>query len=474
MWPSIWRELHLKVYIYKHFILLLFAKRKQSYSNWNDQKFRWIRECPTTSKCCPTCKAKATKNDLRKLYAKRVVVLDKTEEYRLKKLCDEERAKNADLQTSLSAIKLELAVCKGERAHFESQLNQLRKNGTYLEAPHSSSHQNTMYKLSLHKNIDISQGGCRVMTYGRRIQTLILSTKSTNTLFPGYGVRFVSAYNFQPTVFFRMSQKEIRDLSLDKDEELLAAASQDVSAFVYSVTNNTPVVTITPPSSTKVWSTSFDKNRPRYLHLGTAQGTYVYDVRNCISYVQHLTTPNDYSAVIRIQSVPISNDFRFGGFIVCKLKSLWFYEYTSSERIEQTRLMVEASFSSINFDEHTNTLFIETRTSSKNPHSRLIVANLLKIDQSTVLKVVCEIKGSTLQPQMLRGTQINIGNDSLISNYLQDTKTLGLWNAKTSFKMYGFNVDDCILDLCPMTVNNSSYLAGLSENKCRIFQINSI
>lgn len=403
-----------------------------------------------------------------------MVVADKSEEYRLQELYETEKSKNVELQSTLSAIKLEMAVFKEEYNVLKDECNRLRKHGTYLEAPHSSSHRDIMYKLSMHKNIDISRdGGCRAMTYGRRIQTLILSQKSSVTLFPGYGVRFVSAYNFQPTVYFRMSQKEIRDLSLDSDEELLAAASQDVSASVYSVTNNTPVVTITPPS-TRVWSTSFDKIRPRYLHLGTAQGTYIYDVRNCISFVQHLTTPNDYSTVIGIQSVPISNDFLFGGFIVCKLKSLWFYEYTNSERIEQTRLMVDGTFNSISFDEQTNTLLIETRVSTKYPQSRLIVANLMKIDQSTVLRTVCTILGTRTQSQMLRSTQINIGNDSLIANYLQDTKTLSLWNAKNGIKMQGFNVDDCILDLCPMYLNNSTYLAGLSDGKCRIFQINSI
>lgn len=402
-----------------------------------------------------------------------MVVADKSEEYRLQELYEMEKTKNSDLQSRLSAIKLEMVVFNDKYVKLEYEFNQLKKNGTYLEAPHSSSHRDVMYKLSLHKSIDINRdGGCRAMTYGRRIQTLILSQKSTVTLFPGYGVRFVSAYNFQPTVYFRMSQKEIRDLSLDIDEELLAAASQDVSASVYSVTNNTPVVTITPPT-TRVWSTSFDKIRPRYLHLGTAQGTYIYDVRNCISFVQHLTTPNDYSTVIGIQSVPVSDDFRFGGFIVCKLKSLWFYEYTASERIEQTRLMVDGSFASISFDEKTNTLLIDTRVSTKYPQTRLIVANLMKIDQSPVLRTICTILGSRTQLQMLRSTQINIGNESVVANYLQDTKILNMWNAKNGNRMHGFNVDDCILDLCPMYMNNSTYLAGLSDNKCRIFQINS-
>lgn len=409
------------------------------------------------------------------MYAKRVVVVDKSEEYRLQELLDTEKTKNVDLQSTLSAIKLEMAVCKEEYSKLELEYTKLKRHDMLYEVAQTSTQREIMYKMSMHKNIDINRdGGCRAMTYGRRIQTLILSQKSAVTLFPGYGVRFVSAYNLQPTIYFRMSPKAIRDLSLDSDEELLAAAAHDVNAYIYSVTNNTPVATITP-SESQIWATSFDKIRPRYLHLGSQQGiTYIYDVRNCMACVEQLTTPGDFSPVIGIETIPVSNDFPFGGFIVCKLQSLWFYEYTGSERIEQRKLVVEGPFVSISFNEQTNVLLIGTRTSSKHPQARLIVANLTKIDQSTVLRTVCTIFGSRTQPVMSRSTQITIGNDSLVASYLQDTKTLSTWNAKNGVRMPGFSVDDCILDMCPMNMNNGSFLATLSDNKCRIFQLNSV
>lgn len=435
-----------------------------------------MKECAARLKCCPTCKTKATTHDIRPLYAKRVVVIDKSEEYRLQELLKLEKTNNVELQSKLSAIKLEMAVFKEEYSKLEVEYNKLKRYGIFQDAPETSSaHREIMYKMSMHKNIDINRdGGCRTMTYGRRIQTLILSQKSSVTLFPGYGVRFVSAYNLQPTVYFRMSPKAIRDLSLDSDEELLAAAAHDANAYIYSVTNHTPVATITP-SESQVWATSFDKIRKTYLHLGTQQGTtYIYDVRNCMTSVNQLTTPNDFSPVIGMASIPISNDFRFGGLIVCKLQSLWFYEYTGAENIEQTKLTIEGPFVSINFDEQNNLLLIATRTSSKYPQARLIIANLTKIDQTTVLRKVCTILGSRTQPVMSRSTQIQIGTDSLIASYLQDSKTLCTWNAKTGNQMQGFNIDDCIMDMCPMTLNNGSFLATLSDSKCRIFQLNSV
>lgn len=414
------------------------------------------------------------------MYAKRIVVADKSEEYRLQDLLEEEKKKNVDLQSTCSSIKLELAVLKEEYAKLEAETNWLKKHGTFQGVANTSSHTSSfreiMYKMSMHKNIDLSrEGGCRAMTYGRRIQTLMLSQKSTVTLFPGYGVRFVSAYNLQPAHFIRMATKSIRDLSLDNDEELLAAASQDVSACIYSVTNHTQIATITPSTNHTIWAAAFDKTRPKYLHLGSQQGiTYIYDVRNCMTYVEQLPTPGDFSPVIGIQSIPVTNDFHFGGFIVCKLQSLWFYEYTNSERIEQSKLTVDGPFASISYDNQTNTILIGTKLGTKYPQTRLIVASLSKIDQTTVLRTICTIYGSQTQTGLSRSTQLNVGNDSLVASYLQDTKTVSMWNGKNGVKMQGFNVDDCIMDMCPMYLNNSTLLATLSGTKCRIFQINSV
>lgn len=412
---------------------------------------------------------------MRPLYAKRVVVVDKSEEYRLQELLETEKTKNVELQSELSAIKLEMAVYKEEYSKLEEEYSKFKRHGIHYEMAQSSAQGEIMYKMSMQKNIEINrEGGCRTMIYGRRIQTLITSQKSSISLFPGYGVRFVSAYTLQPTIYFRMSPKAIRDLSLDSNEELLAAAAHDVNAYIYSVTNHTPVAMITP-SESQIWATSFDKIRPMHLHLGSQQGiTYTYDVRNCTESVEQLTTPGDFSPVIGIQSIPTSDDFPFGGFIVCKLKTLWFYEYTGSERTEQTKLNIEGPFVSISFNGDTNVLLISTRTSAKHPQARLIVANLTKIDQTTVLRTVCTILGARTQPLMSRSTQITIGDDTLVAHYLQDTKSLNMWNAKNGHRMQGFSVDDCILDMCPMYLNGGSLLATLSDSRCRIFQLNSV
>lgn len=434
-----------------------------------------MQECANVqSRCCPTCKTKAALKDIRILFAKKIVTIDKSEEYRLQDAVEAEKARNVELQNTVGTLKLEMAVLKEKYVMLESKMDYARMHGVFQEQPQTSSERENAYRISLEKNIDIN-GACRAMVYSRRKQTLIVSQKSNMPLFPGYGVRFISAYNLQPTnVFFRMASKAIRDLSLDSNEELIAAAASDKSAYLYSVTNHTAVASVTP-SEANLWSVAFDKTRPMCLYLGSQTGnTYVYDIRQTEGFIEQCSTPGDFSPVIGISSIPVSEDFRFGGFIVCKLQSLWFYEYTNSQRIEQTKLAVEGPFVSINFDEQSKLLLVAARANTKSPNARYIVGKLQKIDHTVIFRDLLTVAGAKVQPVMTRSTQIKMANDTLIAAYLQDTNSVTTWNSKSGNKYQGFNINDCILDMCPMYVNNRTYLATLSETKCRIFQVNSV
>lgn len=435
--------------------------------------FRWISECPAQAKCCPTCKRKATPRDIRQLYAKKVVVADKLEEDRLNQCLKDEKAKNDSLQFSLSKLRSEMSVLKQEYFNLEMQLNS--RAGTFQDSSHVNRSE-TIYKLSLHRNIEISrEGGCRSLIYSRHMKTIIASQKSSVTLFPGFGVRCISAHNFQPTAFFRIATKSIRELSLDTDEHLLAAAAMEKSAYIFDTRTHVQVATVTP-SSDDISSTSFDKFNSKYLIVGSNQRgiTYLYDIRNSSTYVEQYEV-DDRTQVFGITSIEPSTEFPCGGFIVMKSKSLWFYEHTNSHQIQQTKLHVEGLFVSINYDEKSKLLVVATKPSSNYRHTRYIIGKLKKTNLVTEFRVSIEIQGSTVKPELLsRCTQINTLTDTILAAYVQDTKLLSTWNSNTGKQFKGFGVDDCILDMCPMYLNNQSYLATLSDTKCRIFQLNAI
>lgn len=411
--------------------------------------------------------------DIRVLYAKKVSVRDRTEEDRLQKLIEMEQTKNTELQTSLSTLKLEMSILSEKYATLKNRLTEVH---AFQRTPVTQSLHTTQinYRLSLDKNIEMSRdGGCRAMTYARRLQTLLVSQKSMIPLFPGYGVRFVGAQNFQPSAFLRMAPKPIRDLSIDATEEFIAAAAMEKAAFVYSIGGHSPVATITP-SESQVWAVRFDETIHNRLLVGTQQGTtYAYDIRNNFRYVADYPTPGDFTPVSSIVSIR-SPIFPFGGFIVCKLQSIWFYEYNEHHQTQAYRLPIEGPFVTASFDENSANIMIATRPSSKHRQARYIVGSLMKIDGTTVFRTKCTIFGSTTQQIMSRSAQINVGPESLVAAYVEDVKELTTWRSDTGSKSGSFRLEECLLDMCPMVVDDRTYLATASNNRCRIFQLNRI
>lgn len=433
--------------------------------------FRWIQECSAPNKSCPTCKAKAIIRDIRVLYAKKVLSCDRSEEDRLIKVIADERTKNTQLQTSLSTLKLEMSILSDKYAALRSRVTEAQ---SYIAPIHPTRVKKVTYRLALDKNIEMSRdGGCRAMAFGRQSQTLLVSQKSIIPLFPGYGVRFVSAHTFQPSAFLRMAPKPIRDLSIDSAEEFIAAAAMERSAYIYSMAGHTPIATITP-SDSQVWAVRFDESITNRLLVGTQQGiTYAYDTRSSFSYVDEYPTTGDYTPVSSIVSVR-SPVFPHGGFLICKLQSIWFYEYSAHFLTQAYKLPIEGPFVTTSYDEASGNIMIATRPSSKYRNARYIVGTLMKIGETTVFRTKCTIFGSTTQQVMSRSTQINIGTDSLVAAYVEDAKELTTWSAESGTKVSAFRLEDCILDMCPMIVNDRTYLASASNNRCRIFQLNSV
>lgn len=330
-----------------------------------------------------------------------------------------------------------------------------------------------MYKLFMEKNIEISkESGCRVMVYAPKFRSLVCSQKSASTLFPGYGIRFLD--DFRPATFIHVSDKQVRDLNLDAEEEYLIAASLDKCARLYNV-NARSATSVFTPSDKSLWASAFDYKRTKLLYLGAQHGsTYLYDTRNPNQLLNEYKTEGDMSPVVNICSVPILPNIPFGGFLVCKLQSLWFYEYSDyAQNVIATKLFITGPFVSMSYDYQTNFILISTRVLTSVSCSQYIIGNLEKINESTViLNIIEKINGSTILPVMSRCTQINHTDNVLLAGYLQDTKMLTTWNLQNKQKMQSLSIADTVYDTCPIYTNDGKvYLSALSENKCRIYKV---
>lgn len=245
----------------------------------------------------------------------------------MQRLVDQEKSKGLDLELKINSLRLELEVVKQRCSQLEKKIEYARIHGSFADLSTTSTatipnapNAQRSYRMSLEGNFEMNrEAGCRAMVYGRRTQSLFVSQKSSGALFPGFGVRVVHIAGQHPTLtssFLQMSAKQIRDLSLDADEELIISASTDKSAKMFSVPNKCQVSVFTP-SDTALWAATFDKARTKTLYLGSQRGsTYLYDIRNPQAYLEEFATIGDCSPVVGITSVPATNHLPFGGFIV--------------------------------------------------------------------------------------------------------------------------------------------------------------
>ncbi|XP_055378772.1 E3 ubiquitin-protein ligase RFWD3-like [Condylostylus longicornis] len=452
---------------------------------------RWLSQCGNAAtRCCPLCKSKADFRDIRHIYAKKIAVKDNTEEVRLREDLKMEKQRSHKLETEHQLMTLELKLIQKKVVKLEADIERMRRiananassNASSITASFIDKPTKYLYDHKMHmiKNLEIcSEPGCRCLAYASSEKQLFASQKSMQNLFRGYGVKYIDvATDFKPTAFLYTSTKVLRDLSLTSTEDLISCASQEKIIKVFDVKNRTVMTTITP-SEKDIWSCAFDQDqRSHLLYLGSQHGsTYIYDIRSTHQCLEETSNVDDTSPVINIFPVPSSDMFPFGGYLVCKLQSLWFYEFLPTQRLSPNKLAVEGPFLSINYNNITDTILISTRISAKFPMSKYILGKLNKIDNIVMFHIELELFGSRVIRIMSRCTQIPIKGNSLVAAYIQDSKQLTLWNVGESMKIQSLPCVDTVYDTCPIIIdgnNESTYLAALTEMKCRIYKVESM
>ncbi|XP_036337320.1 E3 ubiquitin-protein ligase RFWD3 [Rhagoletis pomonella] len=451
---------------------------------------RWLTESARQSgiKACPQCKAKATNRDIRCLYAKRLRAIDRSEEHRLRDELEAERRRSQSLQTEVAALKMTNKVVAMQLESMSADNERMKQllraggggSGSFsYEADLANGKQLLrlqMHRLHLETTITITrEPGCRVIIHAARQSSILASQKSAQGLFPGYGVRFIDMATFRATTFLHASTKLLRDMCLNADQQLLAVASMETRSKLFDLRTR-QVVSIFEPGEKTLWACAMDrKDRENVLYLGSSNGsTYTYDIRFSDNILEEYKTEGDFSTVINVASVFPGSHFPNGGFLVCKLQSLWFYEYTDgSTTTIATRLNVEGPFSSMHYDAAQETLLVSARCSVRHPQSRYIVGRLEKVDDTPLINVKVTFHGSKATPIMTRCAQVAVEANTLVAGYIQDVKQLALFDVRREQRVQTMPAQEVIYDICAVYVNNATYLAGLSETKCRMYKLTS-
>lgn len=426
--------------------------------------FRWIRLKTSGEKLCPTCKAPASLRQIRTLYAKVITVLDKTREKELEKLLKQAEDANKKLRMEYAYVREELI----EQRRLNQKLTIKNAQNTAIKSSENITSRN--YKLQLVTNLEVCREGCRVLSCSSKNKLLLVSQKSSVSLFPGYGLRYVNLPDFKFEAFVPIDDKQIRDINFDMEEKIYAVTYMGQTAKLMETRRGSVIQTFSP--SQTLWACGFDRVRTNHLYLGASNGsTFLYDIRNQSQCLETYKSPDDHSPIVNICSILPTTDCPYGGFAVCTFNSVWFYEHTAGDTLPGIILTTNGPFVSMNYDPLTNYLLLTTRPNARKQFSLQIVGEIKRfLDGSLLFDTVCTLNGSKTLKIMTRSTQIQIDENSMIAAHLEDTSSLTTWNTKTTKIMHSLQMIPKILDICPIYSKVDVHLAALSDNRLRVYK----
>lgn len=154
----------------------------------------------------------------------------------------------------------------------------------------------------------------------------------------------------------------------------------------------------------------------------------------------------------------------------------------------------------MSFDTQTQLILITVKPSTLHKFTRYILAELVRLGGfgTVALLQICSYEGSKIALGLLISilyingfiviylqslhlfvgaltipTQVQMKENTLVAAYVQDNKTIQLWDKKIGkLQPTGMSIADCVVDTCAIYLENEHiFLGALSESKCRIFKI---
>ncbi|XP_054010193.1 E3 ubiquitin-protein ligase RFWD3 isoform X1 [Hylaeus anthracinus] len=434
---------------------------------------RWLHSCASANRRCPQCNRKATVKDIRMLYAKKLTSIDTSELDKLKEQVNK-------VTTEKNRIEMELSKYALRQKLFEQQVASMQNRITELESQqleisiHSNQNisKHMVKKFHLDRSIEICKdGGCRVLDYNPWYGFLVVSQKSTNALFSGYGIKKIDSEKFQPRQFIFLHSQAIRDIMFNATQQsLLLSVGFDKCAKLMDIQNH--IIVHTYQTDYPLWSCCWSGDNPNIFFTGAQNGSITqFDIRQTSGAIETLDSPGDRSPVVSLATVPSNpnSGISRGGFIACRLNTCYAYEQKESKYVPK-QIFLEGPFVSVCYDEKNNHALISSRPNARQPHARHIVCTIEKgNDETAICNVVHAFHAGNSQQLLSRPCYINVENDTLVAAHQESTSSISLWSISTGKQINSLPVSDPVVDMCAVDVNSNLFLATLSAKKVRIY-----
>lgn len=360
---------------------------------------------------------------------------------------------------------------------YEQQLSCMKKRIAQLESQHTEiSIQNASNpkKFHLERSVDICKdSGCRVFDYNKWHRLLVISQKSTNNLFNGYGLRKFDCDYFHMGQFLFLHTHPIRDVTFHStQQDLLLSVAFDKNAKLMDLRSNVTVHTF--QTAHTLWSCCWSGDNPHVFLTGTQNGLISqFDIRQTSSAVSTMDGNGDRSPVVSMATVPPNpgNGITKGGFIASRLNTCHVYENKDSTYTAR-QVFLEGPFVSVRYDEKNQHYLISARPNPRVTYARHVVCTLEKStsrEDLLVCSTVHTFPAGSSQQLLSRPCHLYMENDTLIAAHVESNSSVALWSTQSGRQVYSLPVSDPVIDLCSFEVNDYIILATLSRKRLRLY-----
>ncbi|KAL0101453.1 hypothetical protein PUN28_018944 [Cardiocondyla obscurior] len=437
---------------------------------------RWLQHsCNSTNRRCPQCNKKASVKHIRMLYAKKLTAIDSTEYDKLKNDFSNVSAEKNRLRMDLMQANIRLKIYEDQMTCMKRRITEFEshKSKTNVDVSQSTS-SGISKKFHLEHSVEIcKEGGCRVLDYNPWYKFLVVSQKSVNPLFNGYGIRKIDCERFSLRQFIFLHTQAIRDLAFHSTEQTtLLSVGFDKCARLMDIQNN--MIMHTYQTECPLWSCCWSGDNPNIFLTGAQNGTITqFDVRQTSNAVSVLEGNSDKSPVVSMATIPPNpgSGISRGGFIACRLNTCYTYEIKDTFYLPK-QMFIEGPFVSVRYDKKSNHCLISSRPNSRQPYARHIVCTIEKNtsnEETVSYNAVHTFQAGNSQQLLSRPCYLSAEDDTLVAAYTESNNCISLWSIANGQILHNLPITDPIMDLCSFNVNNNLFLASLSAKKLRLY-----
>lgn len=443
---------------------------------------RWLVGQSGQKGRCPQCNRRSSKKDVRKLYAKNIVVVDTTEKERIQKNFEKEREERRKFEVECANIKLQYNQKSQQLTKVLKELEVLKasvgKAGAPVAEP-SNSKNSPKKRLVFSRFLEICRNGeCRVMAYNKWLAMLVVSMPSQVEMFPGFGIKKINMIDLRVDCYVPLHQQLIRDLAFHPTRhDMLLSVAIDQFVKITNIQSNAAMGHFIAPAP--VWCCCWSTRDANVFYVATSNGHLIqYDIRNADGPVAAIELPGTGPVVSLAYIHPCPEaSLTCQGLLVARLKQCCFVD----EGLARTQILrMDGTLASVSCVDNSCHVLVSFRPSLQFPHTRHAVCTLYQSacgenngDEVLSVRTLHIFHGGTTSKKLTRSQLMRVPHDKsslLVCAGDEATQSVYVWDVATQACLQQLQCSDTVLDVLQLCTGQTEYLAVLTGKGVRLYQ----